>query len=166
MSMVYEAIVLCGDDGAVQHAFDALSSALAFRLLRFPAGGFAVLCVPRESGRNFASNEVDRLAAALSIEFGTTLAVHYDDRCGMKVGRQFRTGELVREVGEADEVWVQLDEQGEPLTDGPRFAGDGIPPGVECDCIRQAIDAGLETAGFSAWLNAAALRNAVSLSEA
>jgi hypothetical protein len=157
MSYVYETVVLKGDEPAVRQAFDRLRSPLSLRLFRLADHGFAVYCW-QDAARGFAAEEVNRLAAELSSTFGTALAVHYDDGCGIKVARLFRDGASVREFGEADEVWTPMDDQGDPRPDGPRYAGDAVPPDVECDCIRQAIDAGLEAAGFSGWTAAASLR--------
>ncbi len=63
----------------------------------------------------------------------------------------FSDGQLIREFGEADETWVSLDEDGIPALDGPHYTGDGLPEDFdEGECIRTAIDAGLEAAGFGA----------------
>jgi hypothetical protein len=104
---------------------------------------------------------VERLAASLSVEYGVTLAVFYDDRCGVSVAILFRDGTPVRDFGEADEVWVPLDEDGDMLTDGPRYTRETLPPDAECDCIRQAIDVGLEAAGFCGWMTASDLQDIV-----
>ena len=161
MSYVYEAVVLAGGEAAVRRAFDRLDSPLSLRLLRLADRGFAVYCWREGAGRGFAAAEVNRLAAELSRTFRAALAVHYDDSRGIKTAQLFRNGKAVREFGEADEVWAPMDAHGDPRLDGPRYAGDAIPPDVECDCIRQAIDAGLEAAGFAGWADAASLRRAV-----
>jgi hypothetical protein len=66
-------------------------------------------------------------------------------------------GEPVRYFGDQDEVWVPFGEGTELVTDGPRYPGDALPAGVECDCIRTAIDAALEAAGFQGWMTAGEL---------
>jgi hypothetical protein len=58
----------------------------------------------------------------------------------------------VRYFGEQDEVWVPYGEGDELAMDGPRYPGDALPEGVECGCIRQAIDAAFEAAGFKEWI--------------
>jgi hypothetical protein len=68
-----------------------------------------------------------------------------------------RDGEPARYFGEADEVWVPFGVGGELLTDGPRYAGDALPDDIECECIRNGIDAALEAAGFQGWVTAAEL---------
>jgi hypothetical protein len=56
-------------------------------------------------------------------------------------------------------VWTPMNDRGYPVADGPRYPGNAIPRDVECDCVRQAIDAGLDAAGFAGWLTAAGLRD-------
>jgi hypothetical protein len=85
-------------------------------------------------GRLFKWEEIDRLAASLSFEFGTSLSVHYDDRGGVKAACLFRHGTAMREFGEADEVWVPMDEDWKPLAGDTRRPWErtagvtGIPP--------------------------------------
>lgn len=158
MSVVYEAVVWEGDASAVRAAFDRLQTALSLRLFQPADRGFVLVCWLPDDARRHAVDEVNRLAAVLSVDFVSALAVHYDDRCGVKTALLYRAGSAVREYGDSDEVWTPMDEQGYPVADGPQYGGDAIPPDVECDCIRQAIDAGLEEAGYRRWLSAADLR--------
>jgi hypothetical protein len=60
----------------------------------------------------------------------------------------------VRYFGEQDEIWVPYGEDGKLVTDGPRYPGDAVPEDIECDCIWNGIDAGLEAAGFCNWITA------------
>jgi hypothetical protein len=161
MSTTYEAIVLAGDESAARAAFNGLRTPLSLGLLQHSVGGFVISCDEESSGRVFAVQEVNRLAAEMSARVGIALAAHYDDRCGVKAASLFREGAFVREFGEADEVWAPVDEQGEPNLDGPRYPGNALPADEECDCIRQAIDAGLQSAGFNGWVSASSLREAI-----
>jgi hypothetical protein len=161
MSVVYEAIVLSGDESAIGPAFDALKTTLSLRLLRLTTHGFAIARCRHDSSRAFAAEQVHRLAAELSVPFHTTVAVHYDDRCALKIAVLFEGGNLVQEFGEQNEIWVPIDDHGDPVLNGLRYPGNRKPPNQECDCIYQAIDAGLDAAGFSRWLSAATLRQAM-----
>jgi hypothetical protein len=158
MSIIFEAVTLEGDLAAIRDAFDRLKTPLALRLYQSDERGFVILS-QLNPGRLFKWEEVDRLAASLSFEFGTSLSVHYDDRGGVKAACLFRHGTAMREFGEADEVWVPMDEDWKPLAEAPRYSGDNLPPDEECDCIRQAIDVGLEAAGFDGWMNLEDMRN-------
>ncbi len=100
------------------------------------------------------AGEVESLAEELSFALAVpTVAVHYDDQCGpLKVALLVRNGEPVCAFGSADEVWVPYGEDGELVLDGPRYTGETVPDDVECDCIRNGIDAAIEAAGFAKWL--------------
>ena len=102
-------------------------------------------------------DESDRIASmALKPfrEFSAAVAVHYDDQVGLHTAMLSRNGVPVRYFGEQDEVWVPYGADGEPRTDGPRYAGNAVPDDVECDCIWNGIDAALEAAGFRKWITA------------
>jgi hypothetical protein len=66
-------------------------------------------------------------------------------------------GEPGRYFGEADEIWTPYDANGDLAEDGPRFAGDAVPDGLECGCLWSSIDAALEAAGFLGWMTASKL---------
>jgi hypothetical protein len=159
MSVVFDAVVLAGETAAVREAFESLRVPLALELHQADDRGFVILTRFDEPGRLFEWEEVDRLAASFSVTFGSALSVHYDDRGGVRAAGLFRGGAGVREFGEADEVWVPLDDDGDPRPDGPRYPGDRVPPDEECGCVRQAIDAGLEAAGFADWMTLRGLRD-------
>jgi hypothetical protein len=150
MSLIFEAVAV--ESTAIHDAFDRLKTPLALRLYQAEERGFVILS-RLSPGRLFRWEEVDRLAASLSVELGTALSVHYDNRSGVRNACLFRHGTAIREFGEADEVWVPMDEDWKPITGAPYYSGDNLPPDEECDCIRQAIDVGLEAAGFDGWMN-------------
>jgi hypothetical protein len=163
MSIIFEAVTLAGDLAAIRDAFDRLMTPLALRLYQSDERGFVILS-QLNPGRLFKWEEVDSLAASLSVEFGTSLSVHYDDRGGVNAACLFRHGTAMRGFGEADEVWVAMDEDWKPegwkpMADAPRYSGDNLPPDEECDCIRRAIDVGLEAAGFDGWTNLKDMRD-------
>src|SRR4051794_6524504 len=119
MSIVFEAVLLAGDLLEIREAFDSLRVPLALDLYQADERGFVMLTRFEEPGRLFKWIEVDRLAASLSLAFGTTLSVHYDDRGGVRVACLFREGATVRDFADADEVWVPMDDDGNPREDGP-----------------------------------------------
>ena len=52
---------------------------------------------------------------------------------------------------EADEVYVLLDEDGEPLVDGERLKLAGMDSDQEYDTIENAIELGLQSLGSGDW---------------
>ena len=159
MSVIFEAVLLVGDLTVVRAAFNSLRVPLALELHQADQQGFVILTKFEEPGRVFQWEQVDRLAASLSVSFGTTLSVHYDDRRDIRVACLFQDGAVVRGSDHADEVWAPLDDDGNPRDDGPRYPGDQLPRDEECDCIRQAIDVGIEATGFRGSMTLSDLRN-------
>ena len=149
MSAVFEGVVISGDEAELTRAFDGLNSRLPLRLARLTHEILGIYRFEYAEGRLFDLPELERIAQELSKGFGPALVVFYDDRAHAMGSALFAEGALLREFGEADEIWVRLDEEGLPDLDGPRFSGDALPEDFEDgDCIRGAIDAGLEAAGF------------------
>jgi hypothetical protein len=149
MSVVYEAVVFEGAAGAAREAVERLETPLALRLFHIAGGGLVLVCWRPGAATRHATREVDRLAGALSAEFGAALAVHYDDRSGVESAELFRAGAPVAELEESGEgTWVPV---------GPRYPAGVIPSGVACVCVRDGVEAGLEAAGFG-WLTADELR--------
>jgi hypothetical protein len=157
MSLIFEAVALEGESEAIRDAFDRLDTPLALRLYQANERGFVILS-QLQPGRLFRWEEVDQLASSLSVEFGTTLLVRYDDRGGVYAAWQFHSGTAIREFGEADEVWVPVDENWQPRAGAPHYSGDERPPDEECECIRPSIDVGLEAAGFNGWASLRSLQ--------
>jgi hypothetical protein len=90
-------------------------------------------------------------------KFDHGVAVHYNDQVGVKTAMLSQGGEPVRYFSDKDEIWVPFGEGDKLVTDGPRYSGEALPNGVECDCVRTAIDAALEAAGFQGWMTASEL---------
>ena len=98
MSVIFEAVLLVGDLTVVRAAFNSLRVPLALELHQADQQGFVILTKFEEPGRVFQWEQVDRLAASLSVSFGTTLSVHYDDRGDIRVACLFQDGAVVREL--------------------------------------------------------------------
>jgi hypothetical protein len=170
MSVYFEAVVVAADQPALIRVLDGLShlfdpdepdpfAHFNLELYRVTDRGFVVFAWRTGSRRPEAAQEVEDLADELSLELGSAVAVHYNDQVGVKTAMLSQGGEPVRYFGDQDEVWVPYgdgDDEG-LVTDGPRYPGDALPDGIECDCIRTAIDAALEAAGFQGWMTAGEL---------
>ena len=160
MSEVFEGVALSADEPAIRRAFNDLHSRLALRLTQLSPPIFGIYRSEYTEGAPFDLPELERIAQWLSKKFEPALAVFSDNRGHAMGSALFSGGRLMREFGESDETWVALDEDGMPELDGPRYSGDDLPEDFdEGECIRTAIDAGLEAAGFCA-LNEAGLKEA------
>jgi hypothetical protein len=149
MSEVFEGVIVSADESALRWAFNDLHSRLALRLTRLSLSIFGIYRFEYTEGRLFDLPELERIAQRLSKGFDSVLVVFYDNRAHAMGSALFSGGQLIREFGEADEIWVGLDEDGTPALDGPRYSGDDLPEEFDDgECIRTAIDAGLEAAGF------------------
>ena len=148
MSEMYECIIVTGPRDEARQAFRNTQSPLCIGFGEIDHDLFAVYV--KETGRLFNHAEDEKIAITLSQRLGTALLVLYDNRCGSRFAALYARGIHVREFGESDELWVALDEEGEPLVSGRRFRWGDIKDDHdgEYDCIRNAIDAGLEALGI------------------
>lgn len=142
MSEYYEGVVFRATEDQAREAFRACAPSFPAGLVSLAEGIFGAY---RDDGRRaFDTPALHRFAAALSGAVDATLAVSYDNRCGVRASALFRGGRLSSTFGEADEEWVPLDKDGNPLEDGPRFTADQLSEGEEYDCVRDAVRLGLE----------------------
>ena len=72
-----------------------------------------------------------------------------DTRVGFNATMIFDHGTLTHVFGPADERWAPVDEQGDPITDGPTFSLDELDPDVEYDTVLGALELGFQT--FGSW---------------
>jgi hypothetical protein len=94
---------------------------------------------------------MEELAAAASKPARRALLIRFDSRTGHRSAELFEDGERRRSFGDADELYVPLDESGEPvLTAAPlRFAD--LDPEQEYETIENAIQLGLKAFGRGDW---------------
>lgn len=148
MSQLYECVVVCGPGDQVREAFEGLETP---RSLGLAAVAEDVWAVYVRAGRDvpFDLPEDEKIARTLSGRLGKALLVLYDDRCGLRHSALYEAGDMVRTFGEEDEIWVALDEQGQPDLDGARYRWEEIRDDVdgEYETLVNAIDAGLKAFG-------------------
>jgi hypothetical protein len=109
----------------------------------------------REGTRHLeATEEIEDLAKALSLEFGKAVAVHFDEMLQVRDATLYQQGEFIRSFGEEDELWAPMDVHGDVLPDAPHCSGSAVPEDEEYAFVWDGIDAGLEAAGFRSWLPA------------
>lgn len=147
MSELFEAVITIADVDAAEKAFRTLVSPLNLRLIRLEERLYAVHRVAKRQER-FDEVAMNDVAAQISNSCSAALAMFYDDRQGLNCCNLFRSGALVRSFDEEDELWVLLDDNGDPIVDGERFSNDQLDDDEEYDCIQSAIDAGLAALGI------------------
>jgi hypothetical protein len=114
-----------------------------------------------ENIREFSA-ELASLAPELSVIFGKTLFVQYDDRVGWRYSELFINGESANIFGENEEIWIRLnddglpdlDENGKPISELIHIKDmDRFDPDEEWETYRNAIQLGLAAFGAGAWHN-------------
>ena len=76
------------------------------------------------------------------------LEVWYNDQVGLRYSRHFKNG-LARDFAEDDELWVPLNEEGNPVLSAHRVRKREFKDGDEYDCVYDCITAGLHSFGLS-----------------
>jgi hypothetical protein len=149
MSEMYEGVVVAGNPEQVRQAFRTLASLLTLRLVCLVDEVFGVWRVA-ERADPFSTLEVENVAAHLSAVLDSTaLAVFYDNSCGVRAAVLYEHGQPSREFGQDDELWVLLDEEGEPLVEGSKFRPDELREDEEYTCLWSAMHAGLDVLGVA-----------------
>lgn len=148
MSERYECVLWHATRDGSERAFRGLRSPLTLGLGEVATDLFAAYV---REGKLFNPPEVEAIAAALSKEFGKALALFYDNSCGVESAILYECGWPEKLLDEHAEVWLLLDEAGEPDPEAGRFTAEDV--GNEDDPDREyarswsAIDAGLEAFG-------------------
>lgn len=94
---------------------------------------------------------IDEVAAALSCDVDRALVVRYDSRIGHRSSSLYRDGRLVGEYGQDGELFVPLDDDGEPILSAAPVLRKDFHADLEYETIRNAIQQGLETIGVGTW---------------
>lgn len=93
----------------------------------------------------------DAAVAALLTECGELLAVIWDDRVGLRASSFHQLSGERLAFGDADELFVELNDAGEPVLDGPIYSFaeiESCTEDKEFETYRNAIELGCEAAGF------------------
>lgn len=97
------------------------------------------------------SEDVNKLAAELSTRHGRSLVVRFDSRVGHRSAALFVDGQRASVFGEADELYVPLDERGLPRATEEPLRADQLAPDEEYETIQNAIQQGLKALGHGSW---------------
>lgn len=144
MSYIFEAVVVCSSPEELERQLRNSPNDFEFKVHEiYPSVSAAIINAAREVKFDNAADEA--LAEQLSKFFGKSLLVLYDDRVGFRYAALYERGDFARAYSDADEIWVLLDDKGEPLREGQRFAWHEIGDDSEneYECILTNIDLGL-----------------------
>jgi hypothetical protein len=94
---------------------------------------------------------MDQLAAEVSRRGGRVLLARFDSRVGKRSSAIFENGEQRQAFGEADELYVPLDERGDPVRDAPPMTLTMLDPKEEHETIQNALQVGLRALGRGSW---------------
>lgn len=106
-------------------------------------------------GRPAFDDQFVQFAATLSASYEGALLVRYDNRVGERASFVFRDQELIASYTTEDELFVELDEEGEPLLDGPRYSEPEVErleeEDREFEVVVNAIQLGCEACPWCVW---------------
>ncbi len=144
MSEIYEGYVTKASERHIREALVETGTLLRFRLSSI--GPYAV--ADRVAGREVSfSPEVQSLAAILSTLLGSLVTYLYDSRVGNRAGSVFDAGVQKHSFDEADELWVPLAEDGEPMAEAAPLHLSELRDDEEYETSMNAIDLALEQVG-------------------
>jgi hypothetical protein len=142
VSYCFQGSLVRGNAASAGAAFDGLQFSVALRLCCFSEQVYGVYTVEPVSWDAFVA-----IVRRLSEELGAALHYYYNSISGESICL-FERGELVRRFSdEADAIWVETDEQGGLLRDGPQYRDHQRPLHLHCDYLRAPLDAALEAIG-------------------
>ncbi|MDX2239048.1 MAG: hypothetical protein NW224_00010 [Leptolyngbyaceae cyanobacterium bins.302] len=98
--------------------------------------------------------EMEYVASQVSISTSSTsLLIRYDGRVSYRSLILFENGVLSQVFDEFDEIWVRLDENGEPNIGGGRFSNKDVESDNEneYEILTNAIELGLNILGCTTW---------------
>lgn len=96
-----------------------------------------------ENTRQF-SDEFENIAVYFSKKFNKVLLIRFDSRISYRYSAVYEDGIKTYEYDENDELFVLIDEDGEPIIDGLRFQQSEFEPDEEYETIINAIQLGFE----------------------
>lgn len=95
--------------------------------------------------------KVEGLAAAMSMALGSVLQVKYDSRTGYRSAILWNGGQAIAEFGAEDELFVPLDEDGEPVASATLRPRADLKSDEEYETAKNAIELGLDAFGVGTW---------------
>ncbi len=149
MSEIFEGVVVPAVGGRAP-APAGRPAPLELSIARLGPDAFVVY---RSDARHAAAftDRTEALAEGLSEVVGRALLVRYDSRIGHRSACVYEHGNRVRTFGEDDELFVPLDEEGEPILSADPVTRSEFEDGEEYETVRNAIEQGLDALGVAEW---------------
>jgi hypothetical protein len=155
MSIVIEAIIYQVSkeefDSEINRKIKTILNPFDLELTSYQLEDLTGIVVCTDSNRIF--NEIFiEIAQKISTEFNKALLIKYDDRIGYRHSSLYVEGILTNEFGLENEIWVLIDEEGEPLLD-KRFSSIQVENDDddenEYQTIYNSIELGLDGMGLN-----------------
>ncbi len=97
------------------------------------------------------SEAMDRIVSNVSKSIGRSLLVRYDSRTGHRSATLYDRGEVEGDFGPDDELFVPLDEEGDPVRAAVPLPRAALDPDEEYETHRNAIELGISALGVGTW---------------
>jgi hypothetical protein len=149
MSEVFEGIVCKRSATDVKSALMSDNFAANLVIEPFTLHGCIVTKPPVAPTRTFSSMEP--IALWLSRQFDSVLLVRYDSRVGVRYSALFQLGVETQRFDRETEMYVPLDDAGEPLLDANWRRFSELDPNAEYETVQNAIELGFEVFGYGSW---------------
>lgn len=147
MSELCEGVVCKVSRQQLEQACTKAAPGLPFTLFELLPG---VSIVDRQDSRKF-SFLMEGLAAELSRSFGQSLLVRYDSCQGYRASIHYGGGAATNQFGPHDELYVPVDDSGNPITEAKRVRLCDLSPHEEYETIENAIQMGFSLLGAGDW---------------
>lgn len=150
MSEIFEGIVVpVGEGSALQLSPDVVDElSLVTRTLGSDAS-VVFRSDPRGSAAFTAA--IDEVASEMSRQAGSALVVRFDSRIGHRSSSLYCDGRQVQLFGNQGELFVPLDEKGQPVLSATPIRREDLELDVEYETISNAIQQGLHALGAGSW---------------
>jgi hypothetical protein len=150
MSEVFEGIIVKAALQAVEEFFKGHPAADLFTISPLQSGlTVAYLRSPRVP--SLTDIEMERLAMELSRKFLVALLVDYDSRASYRAATVYNNGVQREKFGENDEMFVPLNEKGEPILDSRPIKVGEFVQGEEYEATLNSIELGFSSFGDGSW---------------
>jgi len=113
-------------------------------------GGIVIYRTETRENLHF-SDVTDRLAIRIGEDVGVAVVVRYDSRIGHRSSVVYRVGQPAEHYGPDEELFVPLDDEGEPQTDVKPIPASKLDPDEEYETSVNAIELGLRAIGALPW---------------
>jgi hypothetical protein len=100
--------------------------------------------------RSFGGH-ANHLASLLSARMGRSVLFRYDSGTCYRYSARYEEGELAEEFNLDDELWVELNDEGDPDPARGVFTNREFEKGTEYETQKNAVQLGLDTIGFADW---------------